>query len=377
MSSQSPRFLAIQLGVGFIATLLAPVLASAQAPGLIAAYSFDEGTGITLADSSGNGWNGTLANGPGWVAGTFGNALSLDGVNDYVSIGDVDIPGNAFTLSIWVKHDAPQSGWGSIAMKLYTYGIEAEGNTLYFGIGDGSSWSGTRSLPLDTGVWQHVAAVFNGSNMSLWKNGVQVGSTVPATLANTNTPFRFGAWTSSSEFFKGQIDNARLYDRALTSAEIQTDMITPVGGIPASSCDLTQNGSVDADDVYLSVDMALGSTPCTADIIGPGVCNVIVTQRIVNAVVGQPCVTGTGQPSSVLLTWLASPSPNVAGHNVYRGTNSGGPLTKLNSSLVAPTEFTDPTVEAGQTYYYAVTAVDTSGLESAYSNQAVAAVPSS
>ncbi|MGH9352779.1 MAG: DUF4082 domain-containing protein [Terriglobia bacterium] len=79
---------------------------------------------------------------------------------------------------------------------------------------------------------------------------------------------------------------------------------------------------------------------------------------------------------SVTLTWAASTSPGIMGYNVYRGVVSGGPYTKLNSSLIASTAYTDTTVQAGQTYYYMTTAVDSQGVESAGSNQAAAVVPS-
>jgi fibronectin type 3 domain-containing protein len=78
---------------------------------------------------------------------------------------------------------------------------------------------------------------------------------------------------------------------------------------------------------------------------------------------------------TVTVSWQASTS-TVAGYNVYRGATSGGPYTKLNSSLVAATSYVDGSVQAGQTYYYVATAVDGSNNESVHSNQATAAVPS-
>jgi fibronectin type 3 domain-containing protein len=66
----------------------------------------------------------------------------------------------------------------------------------------------------------------------------------------------------------------------------------------------------------------------------------------------------------------------VSGYNVYRGTTSNGPYpTKLNSSLVTAVAFTDSTVTDGTTYFYVVTAVDSSNVESVDSNQATAIVP--
>jgi fibronectin type 3 domain-containing protein len=65
----------------------------------------------------------------------------------------------------------------------------------------------------------------------------------------------------------------------------------------------------------------------------------------------------------------------VDGYNLYRGTVSGGPYTRLNSTLNTTMSATDTTVVAG-TYYYVTTAVNAAGTESAYSNQVQAVVPS-
>lgn len=77
----------------------------------------------------------------------------------------------------------------------------------------------------------------------------------------------------------------------------------------------------------------------------------------------------------VSLTWMPSTSPGVLGYNVYRGTSSGGPYTNI-AGLVAGTEYVDNTVSSGQTYYYVTTAVASDNVESVYSNEAVAVIPS-
>ena len=84
--------------------------------------------------------------------------------------------------------------------------------------------------------------------------------------------------------------------------------------------------------------------------------------------------TGVVVTHSATLTWTASTSV-VVGYNVYRSSISGGPYTKLNSSLDASTTFTDSSVLSGQTYYYVVTAVDSNNVESVYSNQVTAVIP--
>jgi bacillopeptidase F len=77
---------------------------------------------------------------------------------------------------------------------------------------------------------------------------------------------------------------------------------------------------------------------------------------------------------SVALTWIPSAS-TVAGYNVYRSQVSGGPYTKLTSSLVAADSYNDSSVQSGLTYYYVATSVTSSGVESADSTQTSATIP--
>jgi hypothetical protein len=88
-------------------------------------------------------------------------------------------------------------------------------------------------------------------------------------------------------------------------------------------------------------------------------------------------LSGTGvtvTPHTVSLSWTASTS-TVSGYNVYRSTTNGSGYAKLNSTLVATVDYTDSAVQNSTTYYYVTTAVDSSGNESAYSNQAQAIIP--
>jgi fibronectin type 3 domain-containing protein len=88
-------------------------------------------------------------------------------------------------------------------------------------------------------------------------------------------------------------------------------------------------------------------------------------------------MTGTGVQlvqHTVALSWTASTS-TVVGYNVYRSTTSGGPYTLLTNAPVAGTAYTDSTVQSGVTYFYVVTAVNSNGTESVYSNESTAVVP--
>jgi len=88
----------------------------------------------------------------------------------------------------------------------------------------------------------------------------------------------------------------------------------------------------------------------------------------------QIALSGKGVAPSVLLQWEPSASA-VIGYFVYRGVAAGGPYAKLNGSVDPSSSYSDTTVAGGQTYYYAVTSVNSNSVESGYSNQVAVTVP--
>ncbi|MEI9808262.1 MAG: hypothetical protein WDO16_10520 [Bacteroidota bacterium] len=79
------------------------------APGVVAEWRMNEGTGTTTADASGNAYNGTLINGPTWGTGKYGQGINLDGTNDYINIADnanfTLTPTQSYSWSGWVKNN--------------------------------------------------------------------------------------------------------------------------------------------------------------------------------------------------------------------------------------------------------------------------------
>jgi fibronectin type 3 domain-containing protein len=144
-----------------------------------------------------------------------------------------------------------------------------------------------------------------------------------------------------------------------------------------TACDLDNNGTTNVVDVTRAVSMALGTLPCTANVEATQTCSVITVQRIVNAALGQPCVTFNAATGTynVTLSWLPTISAGAVGYNIYRRTTPTGTATKINTSVIAGTTFTDTQVSLGQTYYYSASAVDSAGNESGQSNQASATIP--
>jgi len=137
-------------------------------------------------------------------------------------------------------------------------------------------------------------------------------------------------------------------------------------------CDLNGDGRVDSADVQAAINMSLGMASCTANIAGANVCNVVVVQRVVNASMGAACLTSTGL-HVVSLNWAASTSSNITNYKIYRSTVSGSSFSVIQT-VGNVTTFMDKTVTSGTTYYYVVTAVDSTGAESPFSNQAQAVI---
>jgi len=142
--------------------------------------------------------------------------------------------------------------------------------------------------------------------------------------------------------------------------------------IQINACDLNLDGVVNVADAQLAANMDIGMSTCTANIVGVGLCNVIVVQRVTNAALGGACVAGNSH--SAVLSWTASVTPNVS-YNVYRATTSGGPYTKVGSVGVGVVNYTDSLALSGQTYFYVVRAVDSTNTESANSAEVQAAIP--
>jgi hypothetical protein len=208
------------------------------ANGLVSAWAFDEGTGTSLADSSGKGNTGT-ASGTTWTTGKYGGALTFNGApTSWVTVPDnntLDL-NTASTLEAWVYPTALGTGWRTVIFKEQpgglVYSLYANNGAIahplgQLNIGGEKNAEGTTTLPLNT--WAHLAATWNGSTLSLWVNGVLAGTqAVTGTLTNSTGVLRMGGNSIWNEWFAGRIDEARLYSRALTQAEIQADMSRPI-----------------------------------------------------------------------------------------------------------------------------------------------------
>jgi hypothetical protein len=214
---------------------------NAATSGLVAAYSFNEGSGTTLTDLSGNNNNGTISGATWTTAGKYGNALVFNGTNARVSIpssASLNVT-TAMTLQAWIMPTATQSGWRTIMQRQAdAYFLNASNSNGPLLPSGGGTFSGTTAFVSGTtanpvSAWTHVALTYDGSTLRLYVNGTQAASQArTGTIQTTTNPLWIGGNNPYGEYFQGRIDEVRVYNRALTQAEIQTDMNTPIGNTP-------------------------------------------------------------------------------------------------------------------------------------------------
>jgi hypothetical protein len=213
----------------------APPVSSAN---LIGYWTLDGTSGdTTAADSSTNGFTGTLINmntGTAWGAGQAGNSLTFDGTDDYVRIpynATLDYQGQTITIAAWINASSTTGNRRILAMpsdevggtEKYSLAISNGVIEVYFRCGSADH---TVSAPYPgTGSWHHIAATYNGSIIRLYLDGVEVnsdpdtGNIAAATPATDNLIIgNYGPhW---NQYFSGKIDDVRVYTRTLSPAEI-------------------------------------------------------------------------------------------------------------------------------------------------------------
>lgn len=193
-------------------------------------WDFEEGTGTSASDTSGNANTGTLTAGPTWAQGKIGKAINFDGSNDCVSVSNASSLNmtSAITIEAWVY---PTSLTGAPTIIQKQDGFTGQ-YFLRFNSGlNGGLWiSGawreiTSASSAVANQWQHVAFTYDGTNMRLFYNGANVATTArTGSITTTTGTLGLGAWTSCSEnAFTGRIDHARIYNYARSAAQIAWD----------------------------------------------------------------------------------------------------------------------------------------------------------
>jgi PKD repeat protein len=206
--------------------------------GLVGAYNFEEASGTTVADASSQSNKGTISGAMRITTGRFGKALFFDGVNDWVTVNDaasLDLT-TKMTLEAWVYPTVSMTDWATVILK------EQPGGGLYelYANGDRSQpltsvTVGRQYQVLSAGPWlwanrwTHLAATYDGTTQRLYVDGKQWAQRPQrGPIRVSNSPLRLGGNSVWGEYFKGRIDEVRIYNRVLNAKEIQSDMDTPI-----------------------------------------------------------------------------------------------------------------------------------------------------
>ncbi len=205
-------------------------------------YKMSNGSGTSLSDESGNSYNGTLYNGPTWIASACfagpKKALDFDGSDDYISISNGVVLGNTFTQELWIYPVSSDISYHGIIGQqpsndapyrppcLYQYGRK-----IHFGFGSGGVWHSdiTSNDVLTINNWNHIAATFDGTTYLIYVNGNQIYSSACCSgyTPQNNAQNMIG---KLDNYFNGKISEVRIWNTVRTDAQIKENMMTILTG---------------------------------------------------------------------------------------------------------------------------------------------------
>jgi gliding motility-associated-like protein len=267
----------------------------------------------------------------------FNQALNFDGSNDKISIPhtpSLQLP-NTFTLEAWVKADASLSNssrWGIVSKNVWVsggnstsglgYGLDLEGGKprLVLGKNDGAWSDAASSSNLPTGSWIHIAGTYDGTTARLYINGVLTASRATTNFWNNNgAALTIGSWPGENKFFKGEIDDVRIWNVTRSEAQINQFKDVELSG--------TETGLVAYYDLNQGTPAGANSTVTT------------VIDRTANASNGTLNSFGLTAATS---NWIASgpmiltnPSVCLTSATTITHTVSGGTWGSSNSAVLS------------------------------------------
>jgi len=190
--------------------------------GLVAHYTFDPRyvTSTTVADTSGNGYTGTISGNPTPTIGKIGQGFSFDGNGDYVNVGDVDT--NNVTWSFWIKPDLSAITVLLFKSQSYYLQLKTEGEIRLrpYGTSPAALFTG---LGMTQDEWSYVTLTWDGTSLKTYQDGALVNTqSLTGSFIQNNDQLYIGY--SSGDIagtpFKGSLDDVRIYSRALSQSEI-------------------------------------------------------------------------------------------------------------------------------------------------------------
>ena len=205
---------------------------------LIGQWLLNEGSGTIINDSSINSNHGTLINGPVWVGGQGGNALSFDGVNDYAVIDRIAAYDNlsGFTITMWINPDIVSGTQGLFQIWPHlesdsSLGIYLNNNTVNVTVAPDGSGNLDQDLNFSStnfmsGNWQHLAVTWDGTDIELYVDGAfssnhSYTGNINNSAANIILGARLQNYGSNEEIpYQGAMQDVRFYNNYVDSSEV-------------------------------------------------------------------------------------------------------------------------------------------------------------
>jgi len=203
-------------------------------PSLVGWWKFDEGSGTVASDSSASANNGTLNGGAQWVAGRLGDALQFNGSDAYVRASHIPLDNRSFTITMWIN---PVLSGSAV---VFSTGLTGADNTdMHFRLGGPSSGDapvrgirmGFYNNDLDSpggliadNKWSHITFWYDyeHKNRRIYVNGVVKAEAAANPYLGTTGDTIIGYWPTGGQWFKGMIDDVRIFSRPLTTAEVKS-----------------------------------------------------------------------------------------------------------------------------------------------------------
>ncbi|MGD2094745.1 MAG: discoidin domain-containing protein [Phycisphaerales bacterium] len=255
--------------------LVSTSMANLNDPDLVAYWSFDEGSGTTAYDLTGNGNDGVFVGDPQWVAGKYGGALEFNG-DDYLNCGNgpsLQIR-DEITIVFWFQVEAFQNDWEAFLAKsdsAYRASRSATtGNATHMGLSGTSVGNGNgyfdASVTVTDGQWHHWAGVYDGTEARVYIDGVlDTTSAGTGQISLSSSDLYIGENSGATgRLLHGILDDVAIYSRALSLEEIQTIM----EGFVSPELALNPIPEEEAEDVYRDVVLSWkpGETAQTHDV---------------------------------------------------------------------------------------------------------------
>ena len=333
-------------------------------------------------------------------------ALQFDGSNDYVTFGTaLALNATNFTLETWFYW----TGGGVTMTTSGTQGLpsvyplvakgrgEADGSnvdTNYFlgidsatgalavdfeDMASGMNHPYISSLPVTTNTWHHAAVTYDSVSAvyTVYLDGVIAGTSdlgsnvIPRydSIQHASIATALTSTGAAAGYFQGTMDEVRIWNVVRSQAEIRSTINT---GITSGTGLLGRWGMLEGSGTTIA--SSVGTIPGTLTNgptwITPGAPFNLTFDTIPPA--APTLLTAIGASGSVTLDWSDNVETDLYGYNIYRSLTSGGPYSRVNSILVAPSTYADSGLTNGTEYFYVVRAIDRSGNESGNSNETYA-----